>query len=313
MKKTNGGAMNTKRVLVVFAIILLLFAGCAPKNAVKSVTVTDDILGIWSGKLDAGGTVLGVVFNVLKEGDAVKATMDSPDQGIAGIEIASVSCSAGNAVFDIKKIGGTYEGKLSGDTITGTWKQGGAEFPLTLTRKKEAPKVNRPQEPKEPYPYKSENVKFRNEKAGITLAGTLTMPEGDGPFPAVILVSGSGKQDRNETVFGHKPFLIIADWLSKNGVAVLRYDDRGAGESEGDFSQGTTMDFADDAEAAFNYLYSLPIVDKKFAGIMGHSEGGMIAPIVASRNQKIGFAVLLAGPGEHLRKSYFNSRRTCRQ
>lgn len=285
------------KVLIAFLLIVIFAFACAPKNAVKSPTVSDDIIGIWSGKLDVGGKALTIVFNIAKEGETVIATMDSPDQGVTGIDVESVSCSGGNAVIMIKKIGGSFEGKLEGGSMTGTWKQGGAEFPLTLEKKTEAPKMNRPQEPKEPYPYKSEDVKFKNEKAGIYLAGTLTMPEGDGPFPAVIMVSGSGKQDRNETVFGHKPFLIIADWLTRNGVAVLRYDDRGAGESEGVFKDGTTMDFADDAEAAFNYLYSLPTTDKKFAGIIGHSEGGMIAPIVASRDKDVKFIILLAGPG----------------
>ena len=157
--------------------------------------------------------------------------------------------------------------------------------------------VNRPQEPKPPFPYKSEEVTFHNDKSNIDLAGTLTIPEGKGPFPAVVLVTGSGPQDRDEALMGHKPFLVIADYLTRKGIAVLRYDDRGIAKSKGNFSAGTTYDFADDAEAGLTWLKKQTLIDVKHVGLAGHSEGGLIAPIVASRNKEVNFIILLAGPG----------------
>lgn len=157
--------------------------------------------------------------------------------------------------------------------------------------------VVRPQTPKPPFPYTEKEVVIERKKAGVTLAGTLTLPDGAGPFPAVVLVSGSGQQNRDEELMGHKPFLVLADHLARNGIAVLRCDDRGTGGSKGDVANATTLDFADDAEAAFDFLRKQKKIDPKRVGIIGHSEGGMIAPIVASRNRKVAFAVLLAGPG----------------
>jgi len=156
---------------------------------------------------------------------------------------------------------------------------------------------NRPQEPKPPYPYREEEVTFINTVENFSLTGTLTLPQGEGPFPAVVLISGSGQQDRNETVFMHKPFLVLADHLTRNGIAVLRYDDRGVGKSKGNAIKATSLSFADDAEAAVNYLMQRSEINVKKTGLAGHSEGGLIAPIVASRNRNIAFIVSLAGPG----------------
>ena len=157
--------------------------------------------------------------------------------------------------------------------------------------------IKRPQNPTKPYPYTEEEVAFENKTANITLAGTLTMPKEGGKYPAVILVSGSGLQDRDETIFNHKPFLIIADYLTRNGIAVLRYDDRGGGKSTGNYSSATTEDFATDALAAVQYLKSREEIDSKKIGIIGHSEGGMIAPMAAVNSNDVSFIVLLAGPG----------------
>jgi alpha/beta superfamily hydrolase len=168
---------------------------------------------------------------------------------------------------------------------------------VNLKKLKAAFTVNRPQEPKPPFPYTSEDVTFINEKFNIKLAGTLTIPAGTGPFKTVIMITGSGAQNRNEELMGHKPFLVIADYLSRNGIAVLRYDDRGVGGSQGNYSEATTADLATDAEAAFNFLKTNPKINQKEIGLMGHSEGGLIAPIVASTNNDIGFIVSLAGPG----------------
>lgn len=153
------------------------------------------------------------------------------------------------------------------------------------------------QEPEKPYPYRTLGVKFSNSKANVDLAGTLTLPQGAGPFPAVVLVTGSGAQNRDEEILGHRPFLVIADYLTRRGIAVLRYDDRGMGASGGDFGSATTFDFADDAEAALGYLTGLPYIDPLRVGIVGHSEGGIVAAMLASRNSKVSFIVMLAGPG----------------
>jgi hypothetical protein len=161
----------------------------------------------------------------------------------------------------------------------------------------EKPVVNRPQEPKKPYPYISEEVTIENGSAGVKLAGTLTLPGKEGKYPVVVLITGSGPQNRDEELVGHKPFLVLADHLTRNGIAVLRYDDRGTAKSTGDFSKATTVDLASDVEAAIAYLKSRKDIDKKNIGLMGHSEGGIIAPMVASRSKDVSFIVLLAGTG----------------
>jgi pimeloyl-ACP methyl ester carboxylesterase len=188
---------------------------------------------------------------------------------------------------------------LGSDSIAGIFKQAGQEMPLQLSRVKGEihQKLNRPQEPKAPFPYTSKDVVIKTKTEGVKLAGTLTIPEGKGPFPAVVLVSGSGPQNRNEELMGHKPFLVIADYLTRNGIAVLRYDDRGTAESTGDFNKATSLDFSNDAEAAFLFLQQQKKIIPSKVGIIGHSEGGMIAPMVAARNPEVGFVVLLAGPG----------------
>ncbi|SEI53868.1 hypothetical protein SAMN05216327_102323 [Dyadobacter sp. SG02] len=156
---------------------------------------------------------------------------------------------------------------------------------------------SRPQEPKLPYPYRSEEITFLNEHSNIKLSGTLTLPAKEGSFPAVVLITGSGPQDRNEEIFGHKPFLIIADYLTRHGFAVLRYDDRGIGKSTGRFMTATSLDLASDAESAVAYLKSRKEINPAQVGLAGHSEGGLVAAIAASRSKDIGFVVSLAGPG----------------
>jgi pimeloyl-ACP methyl ester carboxylesterase len=164
-------------------------------------------------------------------------------------------------------------------------------------RRGKPPAPVRPQTPVRPYPYGEEEVRFENKGAGVTLAGTLTLPAGKGSFPAVVLITGSGPQDRDESLMGHKPFLVIADALTRRGIAVLRYDDRGTARSSGDFRKATTADFATDVEAAVTYLKTRKEINARRIGLIGHSEGGIIAPLVASRNKEIRCIVLLAGPG----------------
>lgn len=260
---------------------------------------SQQITGRWNGLLKVQGTQLKLVFNISKTEKGLAATMDSPDQGAKDIPVTTVSFEDSVLKMTIENASIVYEGTLGKDRlIAGNFKQGGQSFPLDLLEKEiKAEKPLRPQEPLEPFPYYSEEVVFENRQAGITLAGTLTLPEKTGNFPVAVLISGSGPHDRNEEILGHKPFLVLADYLTKNGIAVLRFDDRGIGESKGDFGSATSLDFASDVQAAVMYLQTRKEINKKKIGLIGHSEGGIIAPLAASRSKDISFIVLLAGPG----------------
>lgn len=264
------------------------------------------ILGSWSGPLVVGpGIELRLVFHIEADQEGrLTATMDSPDQGATGIPIQEVTYAEGELELDLPQIQGGFRGTLlAPDTLDGRWSQGGQSFPLRLVRGDAEAAPARPQTPEPPFPYRSEDVRYPNPEAEIHLAGTLTIPEGDGPFPAVALITGSGAQDRDETILGHRPFWVLADHLSRNGIAVLRSDDRGVGESEGDFSAATSLDFAGDAAAAVAYLATRSEVEPSQIGLIGHSEGGLIAPLVANERGDVAFVVLLAGPamsGEEL-------------
>lgn len=258
-----------------------------------------DITGQWNGALKVQGTQLRLVFNVIKTENGVSSTMDSPDQGAKGIPTTTTNFENSILKITIANAKIEYEGTLGKDNIiVGTFKQGGQSFPMNLSKVViEKERFVRPQEPIKPYPYYSEEVTFENNKAGIILAGTLTLPKKDGVFPVVILISGSGPQNRDEELLGHKPFLVLSDYLTKNGIAVLRYDDRGTALSKGDFKTATSADFATDVESAITYLKTRKEINKKKIGLMGHSEGGLIAPIVASKSKDVAFIVLLAGTG----------------
>jgi uncharacterized protein len=258
-----------------------------------------DIAGQWNGILNIQGTQLRLVFNITKTDGGFSATMDSPDQGAKGIPVTSTSFDNGVLKLAVSNARIEYEGKLDENNIfKGNFKQGGMNLPLNLSREKvEKKKLVRPQEPTKPYPYYTEDVIFENKKAQISLAGTLTLPKKEGNFPVVVLITGSGPQNRDEELFGHKPFLVLADYLTKQGIGVLRYDDRGVAESKGNFKTATTQDFAADVEAAVAYLKTRKEVNKKQIGLIGHSEGGVIAPLVASKSKDVGFIVLLAGSG----------------
>ena len=264
-----------------------------------SITATaQDITGKWNGALKVQGTQLRIVFNVTKSGETFSSTMDSPDQGANGIPVTKTTFENSKIKFEVANARIEYDGELNGDEITGTFKQGGQVFPMNLSRKTNKKEVvKRPQEPSKPYSYYSEDVTFQNPKANISLAGTLTLPEKEGVFPVVVLITGSGPQNRDEELVGHKPFLVISDYLTKNGIAVLRYDDRGVAESKGDFKTATTADFATDVESAITYLKTRKEINKKQIGLVGHSEGGLIAPMVASKSKDVSFIVLLAGTG----------------
>ncbi len=279
----------------VFVVLVLAFS---------QLVVSQDISGDWNAALNAGGQELPLIFHITQDDTGYSGTMDSPNQGANGIPLSEVGFTENTLSINIARLGILYSGTLNenGD-IEGTFQQSGLEFPLNLTRGEATAIVqNRPQEPKAPYPYRVEEVTFENKTANLTLAATVTLPNvlfrGKQKLPAVILISGSGPQNRDEELLGHKPFLIIADYLTRQGIAVLRYDDRGTAQSTGDFSSATSADFATDAQAAFEYLKSHPDIDPTKIGFAGHSEGGIIAPMVAAMNKEVAFISLLAGVGQ---------------
>jgi len=268
--------------------------------AQQQVTSEINIEGIREGKLKVPGAELRIVFNISKNPDGIlTATLDSPDQGATGIPVEEVVFKDNTLRLEVKSVGAVFEGKVSEDflVIEGELKQSGGAFPLTVKRVDKAVEILRPQEPKKPYPYIEEEAIYENKKAGITLAGTLTLPSEKGPFPAVLLITGSGPQDRNETIYGHYPFMVLADYLTRQGIAVLRVDDRGVGESTGDFSLATSEDFASDVLAGIEYLKTRKEINPEQIGLIGHSEGGLIAPMVAIKSPDVAFIILMAGTG----------------
>lgn len=269
-----------------------------------------DLVGRWEGALAVGDRSVNVVIRVEPKADTLNAELDSPDQNAFGIPISDLTEDSGAVRFLVPLAHAGFEGVLSpdGNTLTGSWNQAGATLPLILVRTSNNagsdPALDariggtflRPQTPSPPFPYRAESVAFDNASAGVRLAGTLNLPTGAGPFPAAILITGSGPQDRDETLFGHKPFLVLADALVRQGIAVLRYDDRGIGSSTGDFASATSQDFATDAEAALGFLVGRGDIDRHRIGLIGHSEGGTIALRVANADQPVAWVVMIAGP-----------------
>jgi len=274
------------------AAVLMVVAGTLPARA-------QTVAGDWLGTLRVGADSLRIAIHISAVADGqFKGTLDSLDQSARGIPMAAITVSDRQLTFTVPAVAGSFAGTLSddGNTIDGSWTQG-VSLPLVLTRGAPPPPPRRPQTPAKPYPYREEEVTFANPAAGISLAGTLTIPQGAGPFPTVMLITGSGAQDRNESILDHQPFLVLADHLTRNGIEVLRADDRGVGKSGGIFATATTADFAGDVEAGLSFLRSRSEVDQRRLGLIGHSEGGMIAPMVAARNNAVRFVVLMAGPG----------------
>jgi len=255
--------------------------------------------GTWLGTLTVPSGQLRIVLNITREGNELKATLDSPDQGVKGIQVGTIRQTDDELYVDVPSIVGRYNGRIldDGNTVYGTWKQGGIDFPLDFHRVDTVRGPNRPQEPKPPFPYNTEEVGFDNTIDDVYLAGTLSIPRGSGPFPALVLVSGSGPQDRDETIMEHKPFLVLADYLTRHGIAVLRYDDRGVGESTGSTSFSTTADFVKDALAGVDLLKQYHFIDTTRIGILGHSEGGIVAAMAASSSDDVAFIVMMAGTG----------------
>jgi hypothetical protein len=277
--------MKTKTNLL---IVLLFFA---------AQTAFAQIEGYWKGKIDLGAQQLETAFNIKAIENGYSATLDVPAQGAFDIPVDETIFQDYRLQMTMSAMEASYAGTLKDNAIEGEFVQRGMTFPLNLVKaeKKEQQKT-RPQDPQPPFNYHIEEVTFVNEKEGNTLAGTLTIPEGEGPFPAMVLVSGSGQQDRDEELMNHRPFWVIADYCALHGIAVLRYDDRGIGGSDGEVDNATSMDFSYDAEAAFDYLRNRKEINASKVGILGHSEGGVINFMVAARRPEVAFLVSLAGP-----------------
>jgi uncharacterized protein len=264
------------------------------------------LLSTWQGALKIGPAELRLVLRIFQARDGgLSGMLDSIDQGGKDLEVDQVTLTDTQLTFEMKQLSASFAGRLNPERneATGEWRQGGQVLPLVLKKTDQPAGLRRPQEPQPPFPYVEEEVSYRNEKDEVRLAGTLTFPLSGGTFPTVILISGSGAQDRNEAIMGHKPFLVLADFLTRKGIAVLRVDDRGVGGSSGRTDTSTTEDFAQDVLAGVRYLKTRKEVNGRKIGLVGHSEGGIVAPLAAAQSADIAFLVLMAGiglPGERV-------------
>src|ERR1044072_3653057 len=256
--------------------------------------------GIWVGTLETQGIKVRLILRVTQDtAGALTAKLDVPDQGASDLPIDSISVDGQTFRFEAKGLGLSYEGTMNNDgwEILGTLKRAPATFPVTFKKTDKAPTLGRPQDPKPPYPYLDEEVSYKNNADAVRITGTLTMPRTGGPFPAVLLITGSGAQDRNETTAGHRPFLVLADYLTRLGIAVLRVDDRGMGGTSAGSPNVTTENFVGDVLAGVELLTSRKEINPRQIGLIGHSERGTIAPMAAIRSKDIAFIVLMAGTG----------------
>ena len=306
-----SGARNSQGSFVMtLLVIMLLVSACAPavtpaaptKAAPLPVATAGEtsetreapsLDGRWEGAIDVMSQKISILLNISGQG----GTVDFPSQSAADIRLENFSAQ-GNAVhFEVLPEPRTavFDGKVEGDTMSGSFEQAGYKGTFSATRAAAAAPPPAEASPVEAKEYREEEVTFKN--GAITLAGTLTLPTGAGPHPAVVLISGSGGQNRDEELFGFKPFAILADHLTKQGIAVLRYDDRGIGGSTAGSEADTSETFATDVSAAVDYLKGRSEIDASQIGLLGHSEGGIIAPIVATTGREIAFLVLMAGTG----------------
>ena len=291
-RKILDSVAPMRTLLTLLMIASSLFAQGGPRPNLE---------GAWLGTLEAGpGVKLRIAFHITKSSQGeLTGTFDSLDQGALGLPLSSVKFTGLAITIESQAPPAGYSGTLNaeGTEITGQWHQGGADLALNLKKVDSIPVTEHPQEPRPPFPYHTEDVTYPSKAAAVQLAGTLTLPQTGGPFPAVLLITGSGAQDRDETLLGHKPFLLIADYLTRHGIAVLRVDDRGTAKSTGNFDASTTADFVDDAAGSLAYLKSHKNIDSKHIGLIGHSEGAVVAPMLAVKSDDVAFIVMMAGTG----------------
>jgi len=279
----------------ILALLILLFT--SPFSFLNAQE--RDIEGIWAGKVTLPTLKITTVFYISNDENGKEIVkLDIPEQDAKGLAGDIIRITADSIIFTTTEINRTFYGEFQNDsTIKGDWKKNGIGIPLTLVKTKKAPTLKRPQTPKPPFPYISEEVEYTNPESGLKLAGTLTIPEQSDKCPAVVMITGSGAQDRDETIFGHKLFWVIADYFARNGIAVLRVDDRGVGGSEGKIAESTSEDFAGDALAGVAFLKNRKEINPDKIGLIGHSEGGLIAPIAADLSSDVSFFIMMAGPG----------------
>ena len=279
-----------RKLLIIFFLFNYLFS------------FSQNITGTWKGNIDINGNEIPIVFHFYKDSALqLNGKWDSPSQNAMNLPCSDIAVNGDSVMIGLKVISGFYNGKfVTPDSIAGMWHQGNGQLALNISRSNneasfEPPK--RPQTPKPPFNYFTEDVEYSNVDNSMKYGATFTRPDSviNKKYPAVLLITGSGKQDRDENIFDHKPFAVIADYLTKKGIAVLRVDDRGMGKTTGNFDTSSSEDFATDVEAGIKYLQSRKDVDSKHIGLIGHSEGGMIAPMVAARNKNVSFIVMLAG------------------
>ncbi len=264
------------------------------------ITQAQTIEGSWKGELAVMGQKIPLVVHFEKKAGEWSGKMDSPNQGAMGIAMKKVLFEDNMLSFEMSMGNASYAGLVLRDEIKGNFSQGGMTIPLDFQKadqnQLETAKPRRPQHPVEPFDYDIEDISFENDQAGILLKGTLTKPKGDGPFATVVLISGSGPQNRDQEIMGHKPFWVMADYLTNRGVAVLRYDERGVGESTGNYEGSNTFDLKSDVIAAINYLKNQPFVDLEHLGVIGHSEGGLIAWMLGAEVEELDFLITMAPP-----------------
>lgn len=274
--------MKTKILLLSLLSMQFLFA--------------QEITGSWSGELTVQGMSLPLIIHIKKNGNLLVSTMDSPKQGATNIPLGATTFIDNQLSIDAPALGLSYAGKYTNDSFEGVFKQGGMEIPMSLARQSEIVKpLNRPQTPKAPFDYATEEVSYLNPIDKNTLAGTLSIPKNfTKNSPILVMITGSGPQNRDEEIFNHNPFAVIADDFAKKGIATLRLDDRGIGGSSKGSKNDTSANFATDIEAATTFLANKGYLN---IGLLGHSEGGMIAPMIAAKSKYIRFIVLMAAPG----------------
>lgn len=291
--------MNLKHSFLISVAVISFLQLTISSSSYGQASRKDSVQGNWVGELEIPNQAkLRIGIRITEGNDTpLKAALNVIDQATGDIPCDEVIFRNDTVIVRLKALGIEILGlvDVSGNKMQSEFRQSGARFPILFARTEKLPELLRPQEPKAPFPYKAEEVVFENKKAGIKLAGTLTLPDDRKQHPAVILVTGSGKQDRNEELGKHKPFWVIADYLTRQGIVVLRYDDRGAGGSTGNFDQSTSGDFAEDVLAGIAYLQGRKEIKSGQIGIIGHSEGGIVASIAANETSDVAFIISMAG------------------